>query len=91
MTDDTRGTLHKLLHIWPPQNIRIPNFEPELFPRLLAEAGRGQLNWLLQFPLSVSLSAFLPRRTGEPSCFSGRLPPPAHGLCTCASHISGDV
>jgi hypothetical protein len=24
MTDDIRGTLHKLLHIRPPQNIRIP-------------------------------------------------------------------
>ena len=36
--------------------------------------------------LSAYLCAF-PRRTGEPSCFSRRLPPPAHGLCTCASHI----
>lgn len=36
---------------------------------------------------SAYLCAF-PRRTGEPSCFSRRLPSPAHGLCTCASHIS---
>ena len=34
MTDDTRGTLHQLLHIRPPQDVRIPNFEPELYPRL---------------------------------------------------------
>jgi len=34
MTDDTRGTLHQLLHIRPPQDVRIPNFEPELYRRL---------------------------------------------------------
>jgi hypothetical protein len=34
MTDDTRGTLHQLLHIRPPQDVRIPDFEPELYPRL---------------------------------------------------------
>src|SRR5580693_2622301 len=33
MTDDTRGTLHQLLHIRPPQDVRIPNFEPELYAR----------------------------------------------------------
>ena len=34
MADDTRGTLHQLLHIRPPQDVRIPNFEPELYRRL---------------------------------------------------------
>jgi hypothetical protein len=34
MTDDTRGTLHQLLHIRPPQDVTIPNFEPELYARL---------------------------------------------------------
>lgn len=34
MTDDTRGTLHQLLHIRHPQDVRIPNFEPKLYPRL---------------------------------------------------------
>src|SRR5437899_6348223 len=34
MADDTRGTLHELLHIRPPQDVRIPNFEPELYRRL---------------------------------------------------------
>jgi hypothetical protein len=35
MTDDTRGTLHHLLHVRPPQDVTIPNFEPKLYPRLL--------------------------------------------------------
>lgn len=34
MTDDTRGTLHQLLHIRHPQDVSIPNFEPKLYPRL---------------------------------------------------------
>jgi hypothetical protein len=34
MTDDTRGTLHQLLHIRPPQDVSVPNFEPELYRRL---------------------------------------------------------
>ena len=34
MTDDTRGTLHTLLHVRPPADVSIPNFEPELYPRL---------------------------------------------------------
>jgi len=34
MTDDTRGTLHQLLHIRPPQDVSIPEFEPKLYPRL---------------------------------------------------------
>jgi hypothetical protein len=34
MTDDTRGTLHQLLHVRPPQDVAVPQFEPELYPRL---------------------------------------------------------
>ena len=34
MADDTRGTLHQLLHIRPPQDVTIPNFKPELYRRL---------------------------------------------------------
>lgn len=34
MTDDTRGTLHAHLHVRPPTDVTIPNFEPELYPRL---------------------------------------------------------
>src|SRR5271165_4208025 len=35
MTDDTRGTLHQLLHVRPPEDVTFPNFEPELYPRML--------------------------------------------------------
>jgi Type IV secretory system Conjugative DNA transfer len=41
MTDDTRGTLHQLLQIRPPQDVRIPNFEPELYPRLKESRGNS--------------------------------------------------
>lgn len=34
MTDDTRGTLHRLLHVRAPEDVSIPSFEPELYPRL---------------------------------------------------------
>lgn len=34
MTDDTRGTLHAHLHVRPPTDVTIPNFEPELYPQL---------------------------------------------------------
>jgi hypothetical protein len=34
MTDDTRGTLHAHLHVRPPIDVRLPHFEPELYPRL---------------------------------------------------------
>ena len=34
MTDDTRGTLHAHLHVRPPTDVTIPNFEPELYLRL---------------------------------------------------------
>jgi len=33
MSDDTRGTLHQLLHVRPPQDVSVPNFEPELYAR----------------------------------------------------------
>jgi len=35
MTDDSRGTLHQLLHVRAPQDVSIPTFEPELYPRML--------------------------------------------------------
>jgi len=34
MSDDTRGTLHAHLYVRPPTHVTIPNFEPELYPRL---------------------------------------------------------
>ena len=34
MTDDTRGTLHGLLHVRAPEDVRIPRFKPQLYPTL---------------------------------------------------------
>jgi hypothetical protein len=34
MTDESQGTLHAHLHIRPPSDVRVPNFAPELYPRL---------------------------------------------------------
>jgi Type IV secretory system Conjugative DNA transfer len=34
MTDESRGTLHTLLHVRPPADVTVPGFEPELYPRL---------------------------------------------------------
>ena len=34
MTDDARGTLHTLLHVRPPEDVRVPRFTPQLYPTL---------------------------------------------------------
>lgn len=34
MTDDARGTLHGLLHVRAPENVRIPRFKPQIYPTL---------------------------------------------------------
>jgi hypothetical protein len=34
MTDDTRGTLHSLLHVRTPDDVMIPCFKPQLYPTL---------------------------------------------------------
>ncbi len=34
MTDDARGTLHGLLHVRSPEDVRIPHFTPQLYPTL---------------------------------------------------------
>lgn len=34
MTDESQGTLHAHLHVRPPSDVRVPNFTPELYPRL---------------------------------------------------------
>ena len=41
MTDDTRGTLHQLLHVRPPQEVIVPNFEPKLYRRLLESVAQS--------------------------------------------------
>jgi hypothetical protein len=35
MSDDTRGTLHSLLQIRPPEEVAVPGFQPALYPRIL--------------------------------------------------------
>ena len=35
MSDDTRGTLHSLLQVRPPEEVTIPGFQPALYPRML--------------------------------------------------------
>jgi len=34
MTDDARGTSHGLLHVRTPENVRVPNFKPQLYATL---------------------------------------------------------
>src|SRR6266700_1012111 len=34
MTDDARGTLHGLLQVRAPENVRIPRFKPQIYPTL---------------------------------------------------------
>ena len=35
MSDDTRGTLHSILQVRPPEQVSIPGFQPVLYPRLV--------------------------------------------------------
>lgn len=34
MTDDARGTLHGLLHVRTPEDVRTPLFKPQIYPTL---------------------------------------------------------
>jgi type IV secretory pathway TraG/TraD family ATPase VirD4 len=42
MTDDARGVLHSRLHVRAPEEIRVPCFEPELYPRLRQSVAESQ-------------------------------------------------
>src|SRR6266700_1493653 len=42
MTDDVRGVLHSRLHVRAPEEIRVPCFEPELYPRLRHSVAESQ-------------------------------------------------
>jgi hypothetical protein len=35
LSDDTRGTLHSLVQVRPPDEVAIPGFQPVIYPRLL--------------------------------------------------------
>jgi hypothetical protein len=49
MTDETRGTLHTTLSVRPPADIRVPGFEPEVFPRLTASRAESNDGAHLRF------------------------------------------
>ncbi len=62
MTDDTRGTLHSLLHVRAPADVTIPNFEPLLYPRLKHSKDESPgANLRFKSTEAASLSRF-PRR-----------------------------
>jgi hypothetical protein len=62
MTDDTRGTLHSLLHVRAPADVTIPNFEPVLHPRLKHSKDESPgANLRFKSTEAASLSRF-PRR-----------------------------
>ena len=63
MTDDARGVLHGHLHVRAPEEIRVPRFEPELFPRLrhsLAETQGAKLRFKTP---EIAAKVRQPRRT----------------------------
>jgi hypothetical protein len=62
MTDDTRGTLHTHLHVRPPADVSIPNFEPEIYPRL-RHSRADSVGANLRFKSSdLAAAARLPKR-----------------------------
>jgi len=63
MTDATRGTLHTLLHVRPPADVRVPAFEPELYPRLRqSRADSEGANLRFKNP-DLAAASRLPRRS----------------------------
>src|SRR3989449_370221 len=63
MTDDVRGVLHSRLHIRAPQEIHVPCFEPELFPRLRhSRADMHGANLRFKTP-EVAARVYHPRRS----------------------------
>ena len=67
MTDDTRGTLHTLLRVRPPADVSIPNFEPELYPRLYpSRADAVGANLRFKSPDLAATTRFTRRAPGGP-------------------------
>ncbi|MBK7926006.1 MAG: hypothetical protein IPJ98_00515 [Bryobacterales bacterium] len=61
VTDPVQGTLHGRLHIRPPSDIRVPLFEPTLFPKLNTSREADGAN--LRFKDSkLAATITLPRR-----------------------------
>jgi hypothetical protein len=62
MTDDARGVLHSRLHVRAPEQIQVPCFEPELFPRLHHPLAQSQgLNLRFKTP-EIAAAVRHPRR-----------------------------
>jgi len=62
MTDPVRGTLHGRLHIRPPADVRVPCFEPTLFPRLRSSRDDSQGANLRFKDQKLAATISLPRR-----------------------------
>jgi hypothetical protein len=62
MTDPVQGTLHGRLHIQPPADVRVPCFEPTLFPRLHSSRADSQGANLRFKDQKLAATVFLPRR-----------------------------
>jgi hypothetical protein len=62
MTDPVRGTLHGRLHIRPPSDVRVPCFEPTMFPRLRSSREDSQGANLRFKDQKLAATIPLPRR-----------------------------
>jgi hypothetical protein len=49
MTDETQGTLHGALSVRAPEDIQVPGFSPEVFPRLLQSRADSEKGAHLRF------------------------------------------
>ena len=62
MTDPIQGTLHGRLHIRPPVDVRVPCFEPTMFPRLISHREDSQGANLRFKDQKLAATISLPRR-----------------------------
>ena len=62
MTDPIQGTLHGRLHVRPPADVRVPCFEPMLFPRLISSREDSQGANLRFKDQKLAATISLPRR-----------------------------
>ena len=62
MTDAVHGTLHGRLHVRPPSDVRVPCFEPAMFPRLRSSRDDSQGANLRFKDQKLAATISLPRR-----------------------------
>jgi DNA segregation ATPase FtsK/SpoIIIE-like protein len=63
MTDDARGTLHGLLHVRAPEDVRVPRFSPQLYPTL-RQSREDSVGANLRFKTPELVAVGRRRRTG---------------------------